>query len=314
MGYKKLFPNRSLRIKLIQLFNFIPDVTMVRLQYLIKTGRILNLKHPKRFTEKLQYYKLFYRDQLMKQCTDKYDVRDYVAKKNYSSILNECYGVYDKIEDIDFEILPKSFVLKDTLGGGGNSVIIVTDKTKMDYNRIYRQMSSWLNEPVNKKNPGREWVYDGMKHRIIIEKYIESDFEKGGLIDYKFFCSYGEIKFLYVIADRQLGGKAGFGIYNIDFEKFAVNRADELPLERNILKPGNYQDLIKVATDLSEPFPEARIDLYNENGKITFGEITFFDGSGYMTFEPDEYDETFGDMFIFKESEYWIKGSCNKKS
>jgi len=305
MNYKEILSSRLLRIKIIQLFNFVPDIIMVRIQYWIKTGRFLNLKKPRRFTEKLQYYKLFYRDPLMMQCVDKYEVRDYIAKRGFSNILNECFGVYDEVEDINFENLPKSFVLKDTLGYGGNSVIIVKDKSSIDYDNIKSIMKSWTDTPFNKKHPGREWVYDRRKHRIIIEKYIESDPDSGGLIDYKFFCSYGEIKFLYVIADRNLGDKAGIGIYNKEFKLMGVNRADEKPLERLITKPDNYGDLIKIAEVLSEPFPEARIDFYNENSNIVFGEITFFDGSGYMPFEPDEYDKILGDMFTFKDSKFW---------
>lgn len=108
--------------------SFVPDKWMVSLQYKIKTGRKLNLKNPQRFTEKLQWYKIFYRDPMMKQCVDKYEVRKYVEKCGLASILNECYGVYNSPDEIDFFNMPNSFVLKDTLGGGGNSVILVPDK------------------------------------------------------------------------------------------------------------------------------------------------------------------------------------------
>lgn len=128
MNYKKIIKSRETRIKLLSLLNFIPDKTMIKLQYYIKTGRRLNLKHPQRYTEKLQWYKLYYRDPLMQQCSDKYDVREYVKSKGLGHILNECYGVYERVEDIDFDSLPNQFVLKDTLGGGGNSVIICRKK------------------------------------------------------------------------------------------------------------------------------------------------------------------------------------------
>lgn len=295
--------SRKLRCKILQLLNFIPDKPMVRLQYSMKTGVLLNLNNPTRFTEKLQFYKLFYRDPVMKQCVDKYDVRDYIRKKGYGDTLNECLGIYNSPEEVDFDALPGKFVAKDTLGGGGNAVVLVKDKLNLDIAKLKKQMQSWVDEPSDKKHPGREWVYDGRKHRIIIEKFIESDPEKGGLIDYKFFCNYGETKFIYVLADRVLGKSVGLSILTPDFQLMPVSRADEKPLTRDIPKPENYEELKAIAEALAKPFPEARIDLYDVEGKIYFGEITFFDGSGYMTFTPDEYDKILGDMFTFNTND-----------
>ena len=119
------------------------------------------------------------------------------------------------------------------------------------------------------------------------------------LIWRKFFCNYGETKFLYVVADRVLGKAAGLGIFTPDFKQMPVTRADESPLMRKIPMPENYEELKATAERLAKPFPEARIDLYDVEGKIYFGEITFYDGSGYMTFTPDEYDTILGDMFTF---------------
>ena len=295
--------SRKLRCKILQLLDFVPDELMVRLQYRMKTGNSLNLNKPTRFTEKLQFYKLYYRDHVMKQCVDKYDVREYIQRQGYGDTLNECLGIYNSPEEVDFDALPNKFVAKDTLGGGGNAVVLVKDKSKHDITKLKKQMKSWVDEPANKKHPGREWVYDGRKHRIIIEKFIESDPEKGGLIDYKFFCNYGKTKFLYVVADRVLGESAGLGIFSPDFKQMPVTRADEQPLMRDIPKPDNYEDMKAIAEALAKPFPEARIDLYDVDGKIFFGEITFFDGSGYMTFSPDEYDKILGDMFTFNTND-----------
>lgn len=297
------FFSRKLRCKILQLLDFVPDELMVRLQYRMKTGNSLNLNKPTRFTEKLQFYKLYYRDTVMKQCVDKYDVREYIQRQGYGDTLNECLGIFNSPEEVDFEALPNKFVSKDTLGGGGNAVVLVKDKSKLDIAKLKKQMQSWVDEPADKKHPGREWVYEGRKHRIIIEKFIESAPEKGGLIDYKFFCNYGETKFLYVVADRVLGKSAGFGIFSPDFNLMPVSRADEKPLTREIPKPENYEELKIIAEALAKPFPEARIDLYDVDGKIYFGEITFFDGSGYMTFTPDVYDEILGDMFTFNTND-----------
>jgi len=265
-------------------------------------GRRLNLKNPRRYTEKLQWYKLYYKNPLMIQCVDKYDVRGYVKNKGCGDILTKCYGVYEKVENIDFTVLPNQFVLKDTLGGGGNSVIVVKNKAEFDIDAAKVQMQKWIDTPVHVRGGGREWpYYSGKKHRIIIEEYISSDVEKGGLFDYKFFCFNGKTVYLYVLADRNMGNFAGLGIFDSEFNPMTVNRNDEKPLNRIIKKPDNYELMKKIAERLSEDFPHARIDMYDENDEIRFGEITFFDGSGYMTFDPDEFDFELGNKFILPE-------------
>lgn len=300
MNYKRIIKSRKMRIRIMQALSFVPDSIMVRIQYRLKTGHRLNLKKTRRFTEKLQWYKLYYRDPLMAQCVDKYEVRSYVEQCGLGSILNQVYGVYDSPGEIDFDKFPESFVLKDTLGGGGNAVILVKDKSKLDEAAIRRQMAEWVQESVYTKHPGREWVYDGRKHRIIAEEMIASNPDAGGLIDYKFFCFQGKAEYLYIVADRKVGEKAGFGIFDADYKRLDVTRADEKTLTRKIHKPENYDEMKRIAEILAKPFPEARIDLYNEGNQIRFGEITFFDGSGYMTFEPDEFDFILGEKFQLK--------------
>lgn len=297
MEYKSIIKSRSTRVQIMRLLSFIPDSIMIKLQYKIKTGRKLNLKNPKRFTEKLQWYKVYYRDPLMAQCVDKYDVRKYVEKCGYSSILNPIIGVYDTPDEIDFSILPQQFVLKDTLGGGGNEVIIVTNKASINWNNIKRELYSWV-KPKWGKHPGREWVYDRKQNRILIEHYIPSDKNAGGLIDYKFFCFDGKVQYLYVICNRVLGQGAQLGIFDAQFHLLPVSRNDEKKLSVKIDKPENFDELVICAEKLSKPFPEARIDLYDVNNKILFGEITFFDGSGYMTYDPDSFDYEMGKWFV----------------
>lgn len=300
MDYKKIIRSRKIRVKILNLLDFIPDKLMIKIQYRIKTGRKLNLKNPKRYTEKIQWYKVNHRDPLMAQCVDKYEVRDYVRKCGLENILNECYGVYECIDDIDLEKLPNSFVAKDTLGGGGNSVIIVHDKEKIDKQKFFKEMQGWLDFPYSKKNAGREWVYDGRKHRIIIEKYIDSDKDTGGLIDYKFLCFNGKPELIFVMADRVNGKEAGCGLYDVDFRRLPYTESDEPPLSREIEKPSNYEEMKAIAEKLSKNFLCARIDLYNEKNKILFGEITFYDGSGYMCFDPDTFDFELGNKFILE--------------
>lgn len=303
MDYKNIIKSQSLRRKILKMLSFIPDKTMIKLQYRLKMGRKLNLNNPKRFTEKLQWYKLYYKNPLMIQCVDKYDVREYVKSKGLENILIPCYGVFDTAEEIDWDALPNQFVMKDTLGGGGNSVIIVKDKASENIAELKRRATEWTKIKAHVKSDGREWpYYSGKNHRIIIEKYLDAEDQPGGLNDYKYFCFDGKPVWIYVMADRNLGNGVGVAIYSSDFVKENALRADERPLERVIEKPLTFDLMKEISSRLSEGFPEARIDLYEVDGEVKFGEITFFDGSGYMTFNPDSFDEKFGEAFILPET------------
>lgn len=301
MIYKKILRSRAFRLKVLEFLSFVPDKQMIQIQYRIKTGRRLNLRNPVRYTEKLQWYKLYYRDPLMVACTDKFEVRKYVEQCGLGDILTKCYGVFDEPNEIDFNSLPMQFVLKDTLGGGGNSVIIVRDKSSLDVDYTLKMLEEWVRKDPSKPSGGREWVYySGQKHRIIVEELIDSDPRQGGLVDFKFLCFSGKIALLYVMSDRILGQGASCGFFTEEFERLPYTESDEWPLEREISKPSNFDQMKRVAEILSAPFPCARVDLYNVEGKIRFGEITFFDSSGYMTFEPDDLDFVLGEKFFIE--------------
>ena len=155
MDYKKIIKSPETRQKILNLFSFMPDKPMLKLQYFIKQNRKLSLRNPKLYTEKIQWYKIYYKNPMLIKCVDKYEVREYVSEKGLGSILNECYGVFERAEDVDFEMLPDSFVVKDTIGGGSRGVIIITDKAKMDKKSVYEQMDKWVHLPFNKRNFGR---------------------------------------------------------------------------------------------------------------------------------------------------------------
>lgn len=297
MNYKKIFKSQQLRFKVLRLLNWVPDVIMLRIQYRIKMGFWPNLKHPKRYTEKLQLYKMKYRNPVMHQCVDKYEVRKYVESMGQGHILNELYGVYNKPEEIDFESLPDKFVLKTTTGGGGQNVIVVKDKRVCDYDKLREKLSSWVGTNNLGALAGREWAYKDCKPRIIIEKYLEDP--KGGysLTDFKFFCYNGEPRYLYVITDRKPGEYAYLGVYDNGFNKLPVYRCDERRADKAVPKPLNYEKMVEVSKILSSNFPHVRVDLYNIDGTIYFGELTFYDGSGYFHYDPDEFDVEMGACF-----------------
>ena len=295
MDYKKIIKSRSTRKKILRLFDWVPSSLMLKFQYRIKTGRKLNLKNPQRFTEKLQWYKLNYNNPLMKQCVDKYDVREYVKFIGLENILIDCYGVFDCVEDINFDLLPDKFVIKDTLGGGGNSVIVFDKNGKLSIDDLKIKIQSWIDIDPNKRHSGRESVYEGKKHRIIIEKFLDTN--GGDLLDYKFLCFDGKATHLYIVSDRKLGNGAKFGTYDIDYNKLDVYRSDERKQLNKIEKPKKYDKMVEYAEMLSKKFKHCRVDLYNIDGKIYFGEITFYDGSGYMQYDPDEFDFELGKKF-----------------
>ena len=289
-AYKKIFRNAKLRIILLRTISWLPDEKMVEIQYFIKTHRKLNLDNPKRWTEKCQWYKLYYRNPLMTKCADKYLVREYVEEKGLGHTLNELYGCYKNVEDIDFDSLPNEFVIKSTTGSGNN--IIVTDKSTLNIEEAKKKIKTWL-RPTGKL--AKEWAYYDIEPRIIIEKYLSE--AKEGLTDYKFFCFSGKVSHLLVISDRFSDEK--IDVYDADFKRQDVklmvcpNQSKE-----DLPKPENYDEMVRMAEILSKDFPHVRVDFYNINGKIIFGELTFYSGAGYYVFEPDNFDYILGEKFI----------------
>lgn len=294
LDYKKVLKSQDLRFKILNMFSWVPDKTMVKIQYRIKMGRKLNLKNPQRFTEKLQWYKLYYRKPIMKQCVDKYEVRDYVKAKGLENILNELYGVYNSPDEIDFDKLPDKFVTKTTSGSGGQNVILCNDKNKLDIEKTKKDLKYWLK--LNpKKSFGREWAYEGTNNRIIVEKLFEgNDDGLSGVNDYKLFCYDGKVKYIVLDGDRFVEHKRNF--YDRDWNYIDV-KTDCGQLGNTIKKPQMLEQMITVAEKLSSDFPYVRVDLYCIRNKVYFGEMTFYPWTGYVQFEPDEFDYELGEDF-----------------
>ncbi len=299
MDYKRIIKSQELRLKILGFTEFIPDKPMIKLQYKIATGRKLNLKNPKRFTEKLQWYKLNYRNPLMTQCADKYEVRRYIEKKGYEDILIPLYGVYDSADDIDFSNLPDRFVLKTTNGSQTN--ILCNDKNKLDIKSTRQTLDSWINNrPVK---AGREWAYYNIKPKIICEKYLDKD-HNNDIVDYKFFCFKGHVECLLICKDRfsQSGLKMGFYDRNfkfIDIDKKKYSMTNDYGEKVNVEKPQEFTKMLYIAEKLSKDFPHVRVDLYNIRGKIYFGELTFYDASGYVDY--GDFDIVLGKNFDTKQ-------------
>lgn len=286
----------KVKLQILKLFNWIPDKQMICLQYRMKTGRRLNLQNPVRYTEKLQWYKLYHRDPKMAQCADKYEVRKYVEGKGLGQILNTCYGVYDSEEDIDFDALPDSFVIKSTNGASGIGIEICKDKSKLDIPRLKRELHKWLKPQKN--GGGREWLYYQYEPKLIVEQYLAPGKEENSLADYKFFCFNGEPYCLYIMNERFSEGGVRQNILDLDFHVMPYMREKIQPIRTEMKKPKNFDQMVDMAKTLSADFPYVRVDFYDIDGKIYFGELTFFPESGYYDFEPDEFDFILGEKFV----------------
>lgn len=294
--YKKIVSSQRTRLKILKVLEFLPDSLMVRLQYFVKFGRFLSLKRPRRFTEKLQWYKLFYRDSRMADCADKVLVKSYVSEAGFENILIPTLATYTSSSEFSLDSLPDQFVLKLNVGAQNN--LIVKDKNQFSEESIKALVDSWLSAPVGKL--GREWAYYNIKPLVLAESYLPSD-SNGDLIDYKFFCFYGEPKFLYVLKDRFSHKGLKLGVFDLDFKQLRRFRSDIEPLIEPVSRPENFEKMIEIARSLSAPFPHVRVDLYNVDGEIYFGELTFYDGSGYFKTDPDFFDFEIGDMFDLPE-------------
>lgn len=248
----------------------------------------LDLKKPVTFNEKIQYLKLkeYRNNQLAADCADKYAVREYIEKKGLKNLLNELYYVWDSVDDIDWDKLPESFVLKCNHGCAYN--IICPDKSKLDIKDAKKKLKKWMKEDFSLVTA--EPHYKLIDRKIICEKYLASK-----IIDYKIFCFGGVPKFLYISqGTMHIDLKVSF--FNLDGTPASFRRTDYEPLEGNFELPSNFDEMVKISKVLSEDFKFARIDLFSVDGKIYFSEITLTPSSGMMPLSPKEYDRKLGDM------------------
>lgn len=264
-----------------------------KILYKKRTGKILNLDEPKTFTEKMQWLKLneYWHNDLVTQCIDKYRVREYIIKKGCGYILNDLYGVWDSVDEIDWDNLPNKFVIKCNHGCGYN--IVCNDKNDFNIKEAKKMINKWMHESYGWANA--ELIYSDIKPKIICERFIESE-DGMDLRDYKIFCSYGTPKLIYVITGGH-GDNECLDYYTPEWQWIPVNNGT-LPNAGDIVKkPKQLSEMLNVASVLSEDFPIVRVDLYSEYGNIYFGELTFLATGGMSKYSPDIYDREFGDMF-----------------
>lgn len=278
--------------KICYLFGrLIPDRPYLQMMYYVNMGKKLNLKNPVGYNEKLNWLKLYDRKDIYSKMADKYEVRGIVKDKIGEEYLIPLLGVWDCSQDIDFDKLPNQFVLKCT--HDSESVVICRDKSSFDRETAIKQLSAAMK--INYYYNSREWVYKNIKPRIIAEKYME-DTVDGELRDYKFFCFQGVPKALFVATDRGIG-KTKFDYFDLNFSH--LDLLQHYPnADKPIRKPVNFDKMIEFSKILSKDIPHVRVDFYDVNGKLYFGEITFYHFGGYMPFEPESWDKVFGDWLV----------------
>ncbi len=275
-----------------KVFAFLNDKLYLQCLYRIRQGKKLNLSKPQTFTEKIQWLKLYGRKDIYTQMVDKYEVKKLVANIIGDKYIIPTIGVWNSIDDIDFESLPRQFVLKTTFGGGGY-VFVCKDKNTLDINRCKTILQKNYQQDIYKQL--REFPYKNVPRRIIAEQYIEMD-KECDLVDYKFFCFHGRAEYCQVIKDR--GTKETIDFYDCNWnhqEFIGLNPLVEHSITP-IPKPKAYEEMIEIANKLSSSIPFLRVDLYNINGKIYFGELTFYPASGFGKLNPPQWNYKLGQM------------------
>lgn len=270
-----------------QLLRVLPDRQYIQLYYFAKFRRLPNLTRPTTFNEKLQWLKLNYCPAGNAQLVDKHEVKSVVSGLIGSEHVIPTIGLYDTVEEIDFDELPDAFVLKCTHDSEG--VVLVRDKSTADFDEIREKLGRalahdffWI---------GREPCYRGIQPRIIAEPFLE-DKAQGQLRDYKFFCFDGEVKAMFVASDRS-SAVMKFDYFDDDFSPLDIRQSYPTSSIKPE-KPARFVEMLEVAQKLSVGHPHIRVDLYEANGQVYFGELTFYHFSGFAPFTPAEEDLRWG--------------------
>lgn len=280
------------------LLRWMSDKAYLKLAFRMEMGKKLDLENPKTYNEKLQWLKIYDRKPIYTTMVDKYAVKKLIAEKIGEQYVIPTLGVWDSFDDIDFDSLPHQFVLKCTHDSGG--LVICRDKSKLDIDAARKKINKFLKREYFWGK--REWPYKDVPPRIIAEQYMEDE-ETAELRDYKFFCFNGSMEALFIATDRQVPGE------EVKFDFFDKN-CERLPLKqghqnaKNLPKmPGRFNEMKTLAEILSKDIPHVRIDFYEVNGKVYFGEMTFYHFSGLVPFEPEEWDYTFGSWITLPNKE-----------
>ena len=267
---------------ILQAMRFIPDRAFLKLEYRFLTGKKLNLDNPVTYNEKLQYLKLYDRKPVYTVMSDKIAMRDYVASHIGEGHTVPLYGVWDRVEDVDFDSLPDSFVIKCNHDSKGLAIC----RSKKDFDREEAVKLLCKSFKRNHFWVAREWPYKDIKPRVFAEEYLEKKTE------YKVFCFSGEPRIFY-IADYSTG-RLRENFYDMEFNfleelSFGYEKIDTKPE-----KPSCLDEMIKYCRALSQDSPQLRVDFYDTGDRLYIGELTFFNDAGFPPVKPDEWAKRLG--------------------
>ncbi len=274
-----------------------PEATYLRIYYEYYTGKRLDLEAPLEFNAKIQWMKLKYRPPILNRLVDKYEVRKFVEARIGGEYLNELYAVYRNARALDLEALPSSFILKGA--HGYNQYLIVQDKKTVHPRRVRWLMRKWLHRNHYYRG-GLEWAYKDVTPKVIAEKLLTQS-ATSGLNDYKFYCFSGQPKMIQVDLGR--GGSHKKGYFSLDWEQLPFTKKSHTFETIQIAAPPNLELMTRLAARLAQGFPFVRVDFYNLEGRIVFGEMTFYPGDGRQEFHPDRYNAVIGSYLQLPELE-----------
>lgn len=267
----------------------LPSKLYLKLLFPLKVGYKLNFQNPKTYNEKLQWLKLNYINPIFPLYVDKYEFKQVIKEMFGEEYVVKNYGVWESFDEIDFDKLPEKFVLKTTHDQGG--VVICHNKSNFDKKNAEKKLNNHLKR--NLYYILREWPYKNIKPRIIAEEYIENTEKK--LYDYKIYCFNGEPKLVFVASDRNSIEDSIFDFYDLEFNHLDIKRSNTRQSEVKHNKPKGFEKMLAFSSKLSQGLPHVRIDFYNIEGKIYFGEFTLFTGGGLKPFYPIEWDYKLGE-------------------
>lgn len=288
--------NNILASLLIRIPFRIPDENYIKLLYRLKFGKKLNLENPKTFQEKLQWLKLYNKNHNYTQMVDKYEVKSYMSALIGEQYIIPTLAVWDKPEDIDWDKLPQQFVLKTTHGGGNGGVVVCQDKSNLSKKQAVAKLQQSMKQDIYKIY--REWPYKNVKKRIIAEAYMSdnSEFNKGDLTDYKFYCFNGNAYKVMVCTDRNIG-KPKFYSFDKEWNLLRHNNMGKAaPIDFSLPKPEGMDEMFRLVEKIAANIPFARVDMYYVKGQIYFGEVTFYPASGFDPNILPEIDLLYGQM------------------
>ena len=277
-------------------------INRVKAEYYGAHGRKLDLKTPKLFTEKIQWYRLFYATETMHVCTDKVRFKQFIEEKLGAGYTAQLLGVWDNIEDLaaDWEKLPESFCIKSNLQSDGNAIEVVKNKSEINLDNFLKETAKWLDP----KNTALNWqtaAYYGNEPMILAEEYLNLKIDGVSLDDYKFFCFDGEPKYIYVASEQMEGVKEHSSItfYTTDWTRLNVKYGSFGNHDNP--RPKHLDEMLSIARILSAEFPFVRVDFYDLPEHVLLGEMTFDPAGGLKKFNPESFDLEMGEAFHLPE-------------